>query len=275
MTKIPGGHFFMGSDDKDDLPVERPAHGVELAPYCIDLYEVTTADYKAASDVGRTKRAGRANAWEGITEKDREALDPLCNIRDPDGRATHPINCVTWEMATLYCESKDARLPTEAEWELAARGPDGRKYPWGDAPPGPGLLNACGKECVAWGRSHGVAQTSMYGTDDGWPTTAPVGSFPDGRSRYGLYDVAGNVWEWVADHYAPYTSDESTNPTGPPKGDDRVIRGGAFNGAYASWVRPTFRFHSQESTRSYGIGFRCAASWPPKARGDERGAIRP
>ena len=103
-------------------------------------------------------------------------------------------------------------------------------------------MNACGKECVAWGAKNGVEEKAMYEVDDGFATTAPVGSFPKGASRYGVQDVVGNVWEWVADWYGPYTSAEQRDPKGPAEGDERVIRGGSWNGSYASWVRPTFRY---------------------------------
>jgi formylglycine-generating enzyme required for sulfatase activity len=98
----------------------------------------------------------------------------------------------------------------------------------------------------------------MYDVDDGFATTAPVGSFPKGASRYGVQDVVGNVWEWVADWYGPYASAEERDPKGPAAGDERVIRGGSWNGSYASWVRPTFRYKDAPTKRSYGIGFRCA-----------------
>jgi formylglycine-generating enzyme required for sulfatase activity len=111
---------------------------------------------------------------------------------------------------------------------------------------------------VAWGLKNGVPQEAMYDADDGFPNTAPVGSFPKGASRYGVKDVVGNVWEWVADYYAPYTKDEQSNPRGPTDGTQRVIRGGSWNGSRASWVRPTFRFRDAPTTRSHGIGFRCA-----------------
>jgi formylglycine-generating enzyme required for sulfatase activity len=258
MVKIEGGRFFMGSDD--DLPLERPAHNVTLSPYCIDVDEVTTGAYQACSDEGRCKRAARTNDWEGISTAQRKAFDPLCNARDPVGRAKHPINCVDWEMASIFCSAHGKRLPTEAEWEFAARGPDGRKYPWGDEDPNPTLLNACGKECVEWGKKSRAEVTAMFDGDDGWPTTAPVGSFPKGASRYGLHDVVGNVWEWVADYYAEYTKDSQVDPKGPAQGAERVIRGGAWNGAYPSWVRPTFRYKDIAEKRSHGIGFRCAGS---------------
>ncbi|HZU82749.1 MAG TPA: SUMF1/EgtB/PvdO family nonheme iron enzyme, partial [Polyangiaceae bacterium] len=197
MIEIPGGSFYMGSDE--GLALERPAHQVTLGPFCIDRFEVTVAQYKACSDQGRCKRAGTTNDWKGIGDKERRAFDPLCNVRDPVARASHPVNCVDWEMADKFCRERGERLPTEAEWEFSARGPDGRKYPWGDDDPGAGHLNACGRECVAWGLKNGVEERAMYDVDDGFANTAPVGSFPKGASRYGVQDVVGNVWEWVAD----------------------------------------------------------------------------
>jgi eukaryotic-like serine/threonine-protein kinase len=256
MTAIPGGSFFMGSDE--GLPMEKPAHQVVLAPYCIDTFEATVANYKACSDSGRCKRAGTTNDWPDIGPKDHKAFDPLCNIRESETRAQHPINCVDWEMADKFCREQGKRLPTEAEWEFAARGPDGRKYPWGDDDPAAGHLNACGKECVAWGLKNGVDEKAMYDVDDGFANTAPVGSFPKGASRYGVQDVVGNVWEWVADWHGAYSKDEQKAPTGPAQGDEKVIRGGAWNGSYASWVRPTFRYRAPPGNRSYGIGLRCA-----------------
>ncbi|MEO7113910.1 MAG: bifunctional serine/threonine-protein kinase/formylglycine-generating enzyme family protein [Polyangiaceae bacterium] len=263
MIKIPGGKFFMGSDDPTDPQFERPAHNVTVAPYCMDEFEVTTKKYVACSDGGGCRRAGDTNDWEGISASDRKAFDPLCNVKNFSDKGDHPINCVTWQMADEFCKSQTgARLPTEAEWEFAARGPDGRKYPWGDEAPTSGYLNACGKECVAWGNKHNEEETAMYQGDDGFPNTAPVGSFPKGKSRYGVQDVVGNVWEWVSDYYAPYTADAEVDPKGPAAGTEKVIRGGAWNGGYPSWVEPTFRYKDTPTKRSYGIGFRCAKSLP-------------
>jgi eukaryotic-like serine/threonine-protein kinase len=264
MIAIPGGEYFMGSDE--DLELEKPAHHVKLTPFCIGATEVTVAEYKACSDRGACKRGGTVNEWDGITEHEKKVFDPLCNARDPKVRANHPINCVDWDQASQYCDALvGGRLPTEAEWEFAARGPDGRKYPWGDDLPSAQYLNACGLECVAWGKANNVPEIAMYQADDGFVSTAPVGSFPLGRSRYGVADVAGNVWEWVADWYGPYpkkTEGEPAplDPKGPPSGTGRVVRGGAWNGADPAWVRPTYRYHDAPSQRNYGIGFRCAKS---------------
>ena len=264
MIKIAGGKYFMGSDDKGDdtLDIERPAHQVTLSAYCIDVTEVTVEAYKACSDRGLCKRAPIENDWEGIDAASHKLYDPLCNIREPDAKAKHPINCVDWELANKYCTENDKRLPTEAEWEFATRGSDGRKYPWGDDPPSSGtFLNACGKECVEWGKKHpdpNAPLTAMYPASDGWATTAPAGSFPKGASQYGLQDVVGNVWEWVSDWKAPYTADPQTDPKGPATGTEKVLRGGSWNGSDPAWVRPSYRFALDPKLRSHGIGMRCA-----------------
>jgi formylglycine-generating enzyme required for sulfatase activity len=160
-------------------------------------------------------------------------------------------------MADTYCKANDGRLPTEAEWEFATRGPDGRVYPWGDDPPTAAHLNACDAQCVAWGKAHKVEMTQLGTGDDGFATTAPVGSFPAGRSRFGPYDVVGNVWEWVADWYGDYTPDAVKNPLGPATGERKVIRGGAFNGGFEAWLHPSFRYAQVPNAQSHGIGFRC------------------
>jgi formylglycine-generating enzyme required for sulfatase activity len=267
MKHISGGEYYMGSDEKEADPNEKPPHEVKLSPYCLDEFEVTVKSYKECSDSGACLRAGKENLWTGITPQQRKIYDPLCNIQDPVKKAEHPINCVEWQQASRYCEWKNSRLPTEAEWEFAARGSDGRVYPWGDQPPSAELLNACGSECVAWmKKNHDPDQPlgSMFAEDDGYPATAPVGSFPKGKSKWGIQDIVGNVWEWVADWHAPYdpasASTMSVDPKGPPTGKERVIRGGSWNGAKPAWVRPAWRFSVDPKMRTHGIGFRCAKS---------------
>jgi formylglycine-generating enzyme required for sulfatase activity len=162
-------------------------------------------------------------------------------------------------MANTYCLANGKRLPTEAEWEYATRGPDGRVYPWGDEPPSARHLNACDKSCMAWAKTNGVTVFALYEEEDGFPTTAPVGSFPAGSSRFGPNDVVGNVFEWVGDWDAAYSPEDVTNPAGPATGEKKVIRGGAWNGGDASWLRPSFRYAQDPKAQSHGIGFRCAA----------------
>jgi formylglycine-generating enzyme required for sulfatase activity len=257
MVPVPGGPFYMGIDEAQALPFEKPQHQVTLSPFCIDITEVTVEAYRACSDAGKCPRAPKNNTWPKITKHEQDIYAPLCNM-DAPGRDKHPINCVDWDMATNYCEKQGKRLPSSAEWELAVRGPDGRIYPWGDEKPDANHLNACGKECQRWGKEHGEILKTMHEEDDGYPTTAPVGSFPRGRSRYGLDDVIGNVMEWVHDWNGPYSKEAQTNPLGPETGTERVIRGGAWNAGDSVWVRPSFRFKFPPETRSHGIGFRCA-----------------
>ncbi len=270
MKKIDGGAYFIGSDEKAAEPNEKPPHRVVLESFCLDEFEVTLARYTACSDLGDCLRPGKENVWPGITDEQRNIYDPLCTFNDPGTFAQHPVNCVDWVQATRFCGVGGGRLPTEAEWEFAARGSSGRTYPWGDELPNEHLLNACGEECVAWMTKHpdpalkGRAPTPMYPGNDMFPTIAPVGSFPKGASRWGVQDLVGNVGEWVADWYAPYdpasSSTVTKNPQGPASGTERVIRGGAWNGALPSWVRPAFRSQAAPDSRTHGTGFRCARS---------------
>jgi formylglycine-generating enzyme required for sulfatase activity len=263
MVHIPGGKFFMGSDDTDADDDERPAHQVTLSPFCVDMYEVTVGEYKECSDIGECKRAPFEVDWKNIRANEKKAFSPVCNGNRTD-RADHPVNCVDWFMAETYCTWAHKRLPTEAEWEFAARGPDGRRYPWGDEQPDSTRMNACGKECIAWGVKNGVEMSirgqGMYPEDDGFATTAPVGSFPKGKSRYGLFDVVGNVWEWTSDWDGKYSAAATVDPAGPASGDRRVVRGGAFNGLLPSWVRPSQRYSDDPKAHSHAYGFRCARS---------------
>jgi formylglycine-generating enzyme required for sulfatase activity/serine/threonine protein kinase len=267
MVEIAGGSFFRGSDDAR-LERSRPAHRVTLAGFCIDVHEVTVAEYRACSDKGRCKRPERVPSYpkpESRSAKEHAEVlrkqASLCNFH-MDGRDRHPVNCVDWAQADNYCKERGARLPTEAEWEFAARGSDGRRFPWGDdAGADARHMNACGKECTAWEKAQDLPESPrMHDEDDGYPGTAPVGSFPAGKTRHGLVDMVGNVWEWTADWASPYAPGDVTDPRGPATGAGRVIRGGAFNGGSPLWVDPAFRYEQVPTARAPGIGFRCAKS---------------
>jgi eukaryotic-like serine/threonine-protein kinase len=257
MVPVRAGKFFMGHDGDEVQPFERPQHQVTLGAFCMDVTEVTVEAYRVCVESGKCQAASVENSWPGMTKREQKLYDPICNYGRP-GRDRHPINCVDWEKANTFCAASGKRLPTSAEWEYAVRGSDGRVYPWGDEPPSANHLNACGAECVAWGRAHRETLSAMHPQDDGFATTAPVGSFPRGRSMFGLDDVIGNVMEWVSDWDGPYTADPKTDPQGPSTGVEKVIRGGAWNAGNMVWVRPSFRFHFPPASRTHGIGFRCA-----------------
>ena len=265
MAMVAGGKFFMGSDDPA-FKLWQPAHKVTLDTFCIDVTEVTVAAYRACSDQGECKRPDTVPDYpksEGTSdedhEKNRQKYAELCNFGRA-GNEQHPINCVSWSMADNYCKMQKKRLPTEAEWEYAARGSDGRKFPWGDAAGDHTFMNACGKECNAWEAKAGLKLSArMYEADDGFAATAPVGSFPKGKTRFGAVDVVGNVWEWTADWFETYKSDEAINPKGARAGERKAIRGGGFNGGVALWLDPAFRYHQVSTASTPAIGFRCAA----------------
>jgi formylglycine-generating enzyme required for sulfatase activity len=199
-----------------------------------------------------------------MTDAQRAAFSELCNARR-EGRGEHPANCVDWNMADNFCRAPGgrvadggARLPTEAEWEFAARGSGQKTYPWGDEAPDSTRLNACGAECDAWFTAHHLTTRTLYAADDRFAGTAPVGSFPAGATREGVLDLAGNVWEWTADFYGPYGSDAVANPKGAESGTERVVRGGSFNGSMSAWAKPAYRWKTTPDTYNHTIGFRCA-----------------
>jgi formylglycine-generating enzyme required for sulfatase activity len=245
MVLIPGGTFAMGSADRDANSNEQPVHRVVVASFHLDKTEVTVKDYAACV------RAGKCSEPEAY-RAERGNFRISCNWRHPDGRQTHPVNCVDFAQATAFCAWAGKRLPTEEEWEYAARGGAlGRKYPWGNAEPEPSRLNACGSECPAnliAKRFPGLAP--MYPGGDPWPETAPVGSFPTGASKDGVLDLAGNVWEWTASRYATYDGEALENK--------RVLRGGSWGGGDPRTERSSNRFRLEESARAQFLGFRCA-----------------
>lgn len=245
MVFVPAGTFTMGSPDGEGKDDERPAHPVKLQGYCLGGTEVTVASYR---DCVHEKR--------GELQCTPPRPQPSCNWTNP-ARGQHPINCVDWTQADTYCKWAGGALPTEAQWEYAARGADGRKYPWGSEPPRNNRLNACGPECAG---SHENRQT-MYDKPDKFVETAPVGSFPDGAGPFGALDLAGNVFEWVADWYAPYAASATPaqDPTGPATGGDKpvhVLRGATYYSGDPLMARGAARFPALGSG-SPTAGFRC------------------
>ena len=244
MVEVPAGTFTMGSLRGDES--EKPEHEVYVSGFAIDTYEVTVDAYRACVDAGSCE-----------TPKGTHDDDEPYNY-GASGRGKHPINGVTWHQAVAYCAWKGKRLPTEAEWEKAARGADSRIHPWGNEEPGQtprlNLMDETAARVF-------TKRRPIRGYDDGYVTTAPVGSFPAGVSPHGAHDMAGNVWEWTADYFGfdYYASSPTRDPKGPERGRYRVARGGGWN-TNDTGTRTYYRSSGKANDSSPVRGFRCARS---------------
>lgn len=245
MVYVPAGDFLMGSTDEQIEAIlagcdlcerawyddEKPQHAVYVDAFWIDRTEVTNAQYRRCVDAGVCDEPG---CWDNN------------RYNAPD----QPVVCLDWEDAQAYAASVGGRLPTAAEWEKAARGTDGRIYPWGNE-----------FDCER-GNFDDVTRSSP--DCDGYVTTAPAGSYPAGASPYGALDMAGNVYEWVADWYDVGYHARSTerNPHGPDSGIFRVVQGGSFH--YDRWTaRCASRTRLEPHTKSRNVGFRVVVARDP------------
>lgn len=230
MRLVPAGEFEMGSSSSA-YSEEGPAHTVYLDDFYIDKYEVTNVRYKSCVDVGICQQplntgSATRSSYYGNSQYD-----------------DYPVVYVDWEMAKTYCETwRSAHLPTEAQWEKAARGTDGRSYPWGES----------------------IDETfANYKYNKGDTTT--VGTFENGKSPYGIYDMSGNVWEWVEDRYLEtyYQNSPASNPLGPDTGEFHVLRGGSWLND-EDFVRTYTRGWNDLAYFDFAdFGFRCARAANP------------
>ncbi len=236
MVRLAGGTFIMGSDR--GLADERPPHGVTLTPFWIDRRPVTNAEFAAFLErIGDTKNDRGQNLYDW-DDGDARVHKVAGQWRADAGFENHPVIEASWYGARDFCAGHGKRLPSEAEWEFAARGSEGRTYPWGEAPPNP--------------------SRARYGV--GYGQTVPAGSLAAGATPDGVLDLAGNVHQWTASVAAsyPYRADDGRED--PDRFADRVTRGGAAD-TRAETLRSTWRGASvSRGSRGghHNIGFRCA-----------------
>lgn len=228
MLLVPAGEFVMGSARGEAEPDEHPQHRVYLSSFYIDKFEVKNANYK-----------------KFIDSTEHPAPEHWKNGEYPDEEDNFPVVFVSWRDANAYCQWAGKRLPTEAEWEKAARGTEGQIYPWGGD--------------FDWKKGNFSDKGQFDGHIDGFVFTAPVGSFPEGASPYGVQNMAGNVWEWCADWYQKdyYQTSPRNNPKGPDTGAACVLRGGSFFSALH--IRCAARYYLEENSKYFYVGFRCVA----------------
>jgi formylglycine-generating enzyme required for sulfatase activity len=250
---VPAGEFTMGADDADAKKLisggraypEVPVHQVTLEGYWIDKFEVTVGQYEQCVNAGVCKAPHQFSSGY-----DKDAAYRPKYYGNPEF-AKYPVIWVSWFYATDYCGWAGRRLPTEAEWEKAARGTDARKYTWGNDPLSSTVANMCDINCL-FPQANG-----KY--NDGWANTAPVGSFPAGASPYGAMDMAGNVWEWTSSLIKDYPYSATDGREDQSLRGERAWRGASWTNGYW-WMRVTLRYRSVDWYWNWNLGFRCAAS---------------
>lgn len=257
MIYIPAGEFTIGWEGTDStisiLPGPYPdflVHKVILEGYWIDKYEVTNGQYQQCVEDGVCRSCNQNNIPPQGTD-----------YFTSQEYAEYPVVNVSWYMARDYCGWADRRLPTEAEWEKAARGTDGRKYPWGNDNYSESYANICDANCPSAKKGN----ISNPNFDDGFAGPAPVGSFPNGASPYGAMDMAGNVWEWTSTSAEPYPYVANDGREGQydiadgEKWPERILRGGPWNDG-VWYQRSSFRYRAVAIYWNFNMGFRCAES---------------
>lgn len=260
---VPEGQFTMGTQTTGSLPDEGPQHAVYLDAYWIDRTEVTNAMFNDfVEETGHVTTAEKeGHSWVFTGNGWRRAEDiswrqPRTSQAEIPAFRERPVVHVSWQDAQAYCQWAGRRLPTEAEWEKAARGSDGLLYPWGEERVTDTPANFADKNLPAgW---------SNREADDGYTLSAPVGSFPAGRSPYGALDMAGNVYEWIQDWYAwnYYARSPYRNPQGPSSGEHRVLRGGSWATKGANY-QTTTRVSLPPTYTLQDTGFRCVEPVAP------------
>jgi sulfatase modifying factor 1 len=258
MVLVKGGEFQMGTDD--GMPNESPPHLVRVKSFWIDTHEVTVAEFAEFVAATGYKTEAEQFGWSVVFNVNEGAWQKVdgANWRHPDGPNSEaaqdePVTQVSWNDAAAFAKYYGKRLPTEAEWEYAARGGlVGKTYTWGDE------LRPQGKPVANWWQGHFPTRDTG---EDGFRGRAPVGTFAP--NDYGLFDMAGNVWEWCADWYdaGAYTFRKAVadNPTGPAEGKERVIRGGSWmcSENFCSNYRVAARSHATPDSGLNNLGFRC------------------
>jgi formylglycine-generating enzyme required for sulfatase activity/tRNA A-37 threonylcarbamoyl transferase component Bud32 len=245
MVRIAGGDLAMGSEG--GLPEERPVHTVHVATLCADATEVTASEYDQCVKKKSCPAPPEGADWPQITKDDRQRWSKYCNYGAKD-RGEHPMNCVSFDDAVAYCRYAGKRMPTEQQWELVARGVEGRTYPWGHDAPAAARVNACDRGCAQRGDAQ-IVGAHLDG-DDGWEATSPVATFGQGATPAGVFDLAGNVAEWTDAAFCPYGESACGSSA-------KVVRGGSWLSDTPVLLRATARAKSSPVTRAPDIGFRC------------------